>query len=136
MIRPLVHDNLFLSMPSTPAGKEDLAIARDLLDTLDAHKSTCVGMAANMIGFAKRIIAIAPLSIPILMLNPQILKKSGPYSTREGCLCHEGTREVTRYQQIEVTWQDIGFQQHSASFEGFTAQIIQHETDHLEGILI
>lgn len=136
MVRPIVHDHLFLSVPSTPAGKEDLPAARDLLDTLKAHKASCVGMAANMIGISKCIIAIAPFGVPILMLNPRILMKSGPYTTSEGCLCHTGTREVTRYHHIEVTWQDMDFVPHSAAFDDFTAQIIQHETDHLEGILI
>lgn len=136
MIRPLVHNDQFLSIPSTPAGKEDLAIVRDLTDTLKAHRSSCVGMAANMIGFSKCIIVIAPFGMPIPLLNPRILSQSGPYETEEGCLCHTGQKSVTRYQRIEVVWEDPDFQEHTAVFEAFTAQIIQHEVDHLHGILI
>ena len=136
MIRAVVHDDLFLSVPSSAAGKEDLPIARDLADTLKANSAICVGMAANMIGFSKRIIAIAPTGLPMLMLNPCILHKSTPYTTEEGCLCHTGTKSVKRYQKITVRWENSDFQEHTADFEGFTAQIIQHEMDHLEGILI
>ena len=136
MVRPIVHDDLFLSIPSVPAGKEDLACARDLADTLRAHRDECVGMAANMIGASVRIIAVSPMGMPFVMLNPRILGKSGPYCTQEGCLCHKGTRSVTRYQKITLSWTDTDFQEHTSDFEGFTAQIIQHECDHLEGILV
>ena len=136
MVRPIVKDSLFLSKPSVQAGPEDLSIARDLIDTLSAHRSTCVGMAANMIGFSKRIIAIAPISLPVVMINPRILHMADSYSVEEGCLCHQGTQETQRFRHIEVTWEDMCFETHTASFDDFVAQIIQHEMDHLEGILI
>ncbi|MBE5772726.1 MAG: peptide deformylase [Clostridiales bacterium] len=136
MIRPINRDTLILSRKSTPASLADLNTVTDLCDTLRANLDRCVGMAANMIGVNRRIIAIAigPMVIP--MINPVILSKSGPYETEEGCLSLSGVRKTTRYQVIEVEYQDTSFKKHRQTYEGFAAQIIQHEVDHLEGILI
>lgn len=136
MIRPVNRDTFILSKKSTPASIADLGTVTDLCDTLRANLDRCVGMAANMIGVNKRIIAIAigPMVIP--MLNPVILSKSGAYETEEGCLSLPGVRKTTRYQTIEVEYQDTSFKKHRQTYEGFAAQIIQHEVDHLEGILI
>ena len=136
MIRPVNRDTFILSKKSAPASIADLGTVTDLCDTLRANLDRCVGMAANMIGINKRIIAIAigPMVIP--MLNPVILKKTGAYETEEGCLSLSGVRKTTRYQVIEVEYQDTSFKKHRQTYEGFAAQIIQHEVDHLEGILI
>ena len=136
MIRPINRDTLILSRKSTPASLADLNTVTDLCDTLRANLDRCVGMAANMIGVNRRIIAIAigPMVIP--MLNPVILSKSGSYEAEEGCLSLSGVRKTTRYQVIEVEYQDTSFKKHRQTYEGFAAQIIQHEVDHLEGILI
>jgi len=136
MIRPINRDTFILSKKSTPASLVDMNTVTDLCDTLRANLDRCVGMAANMIGVNKRIIAIAigPMVIP--MLNPVILSKSGPYETEEGCLSLSGVRKTTRYQVIEVEYQDTSFKKRRQTYEGFAAQIIQHEVDHLEGILI
>lgn len=136
MIRPINRDILILSRKSTPATASDLAIANDLADTLRDNLDRCVGMAANMIGINKRIIAIAigPMVIP--MLNPIITAKSDPYEAEEGCLSLSGIRQTTRYQKIEVTYQDLSLKTHHQTYEDFVAQIIQHEIDHLDGILI
>ena len=137
MVRQLVHDPILLARRSAPAGKEDLDTARDLLDTLLAHQDSCVGMAANMIGIAKRIIAIQDGPGCSLMLNPEILKKEFPYDTEEGCLSLlGGPRPCCRYRKIKVRWQTTEFQTRVKNFEGWTAQIIQHEVDHCDGILI
>lgn len=136
MIRDIVRDMFFLAQKSEPAAAKDKKIAADLLDTLQANSVRCVGMAANMIGERKRIIAIAVGKGYLVMLNPVIVKKEAPYETEEGCLSLDGVRPVTRYARIEVEFQDIKLRCHRESFEGFTAQIIQHECDHLEGILI
>lgn len=137
MIRELIHDPLFLGCKSEMATAKDLHIAEDLLDTITAHKEDCVGMAANMIGFKKRIIVFDNCGKFELMLNPEIIKKSEPYDTEEGCLSLlGGPKPCKRYKKIKVSWQSPDFKPKIRTFEGFTAQIIQHEIDHLNGILI
>lgn len=136
MIRELCKDPIFLSRRAEPATLQDLEVAGDLLDTLKAHKDGCVGMAANMIGVCKRIIAFENQGSYMVMFNPEILKKSQPYETEEGCLSLPGSRKTTRYQVIKVRWQNEKFQERIKTFSGFTAQIIQHEIDHCQGILI
>ena len=137
MIEKLVHDPLFLGIKSKPAAKEDILVGRDLLDTLTAHSQTCVGMAANMIGITKRIIAINDNGKYTVMYNPEIVSKSGAYQTEEGCLSLlGGPRPCTRYKTIRVKYQDERFTRRTASYTGFTAQIIQHEIDHCNGVLI
>ena len=137
MVRELVHDPILLGRKSAPATKEDLPIAQDLLDTLNAHRETCVGMAANMIGQTVRIIAFQNGKDYMLMLNPEILKQSGPYETEESCLSLlGGPRPCRRWQKIKVRYQNEQFQSRIKSFEGWTAQIIQHEVDHCNGVLI
>ena len=137
MIRELVHDPLVLAMKSTPATKEDLEILHDLLDTLRHHADSCVGMAANMIGVRKRIIVFYDDGKLSAMLNPEILKAEGEYETEEGCLSLlGGPRKTSRYQKIKVRWQTETFQIRIKTFTGWTAQIIQHEIDHCNGILI
>lgn len=136
MIRELCKDPIFLSRRAEPAALEDLEVAGDLLDTLKAHKDGCVGMAANMIGVCKAIIAFENQGNYMVMFNPEILKKSQPYETEEGCLSLPGSRKTTRYQIIKVRWQNEKFQERIKTFSGFTAQIIQHEIDHCQGILI
>ena len=137
MVRELIHDPIFLGRKSTPATAEDLEIAQDLLDTLEAHKETCVGMAANMIGFTRRIIVFDNGGMPMLMLNPEIIKQSGEYETEEGCLSLlGGPRKTKRFQKIKVRYQNLEFQTRLKTFEGWTAQIIQHEVDHCNGVLI
>ena len=137
MVRNLVHDPIALGRKSASAAKEDLRIAQDLLDTLAAHKDTCVGMAANMIGFYKRIIAFDNEGTYMVMLNPDIVKQSGAYDTEEGCLSLlGGPRKTKRYQKIKVQYQTLEFQTRLKTFTGWTAQIIQHEIDHCNGILI
>ena len=137
MVRELMHDPIFLARKSTPATKEDLQTAQDLLDTLMAHREGCVGMAANMIGVTKRIIVFDNNGSCMTMLNPEILKKSGEYETEEGCLSLlGGPRKCKRYQKIKVKYQTLDFQPRIKTFEGWTAQIIQHEIDHCNGILI
>ena len=137
MVRELIHDPILLSRVSGEATREDLPIAEDLLDTLKAHRETCVGMAANMIGAFKKIIAVADGDGYLLMLNPVILKSAEPYETEEGCLSLlGGPRKTTRYQKIKVQYQTLQFQTRIKTFTGWTAQIIQHEVDHCNGILI
>ena len=136
MIQPIVHDPLFLAQKSAPATPADAAVARDLLETLAAHADGCVGMAANMIGVAKRIIAVEAEDGYLVLFNPVILKKSGPYNTEEGCLSLQGQRRARRHRTIKVQWQDRAMQTHVKNFTGWTAQIIQHEVDHCNGILI
>ena len=137
MVRELMHDPLFLGKKSQPATAEDLEIARDLLDTLEAHRETCVGMAANMIGFTKRIIAFYDRGKLEVMFNPEIVKASGEYEAEEGCLSLlGGPRKAKRFQKIKVQYQTADFQARLKSYEGWTAQIIQHEIDHCNGILI
>ena len=137
MIRPLVHDPLLLARKSVPATKEDLETARDLLDTLVSHKDACVGMAANMIGITRRIIAFDCDGTYMVMLNPEIISSSGEYETEESCLSLlGGPRKTKRFQKIKVRWQNEAFQTRIKTFTGWTAQIIQHEIDHCNGILI
>ena len=137
MVKELMHDPIFLAQPSAPATAEDLQTARDLLDTLAAHKDTCVGMAANMIGVSKRIIAFDNEGRYMVMLNPVILKSEGAYDTRESCLSLlGGPRATKRYQKIKVQYQTETLQNRIKTFTGWTAQIIQHEVDHCNGILI
>lgn len=137
MVKELMHDPIFLARKSSPAGKEDLETARDLLDTLLAHQDSCVGMAANMIGVCKRIIVFDNQGTPMLMFNPEILKASEPYETEEGCLSLlGGPRKTKRFQKIKVQYQNEKFETRIKSFTGWTAQIIQHEIDHCNGILI
>ena len=136
MIRPIMHDPLFLAHKSEPATEEDRQIITDLMDTLRANLDRCVGMAANMIGEKKRIIVFCNGPMQMVMVNPQITAKSGEYETEEGCLSLAGVRKTKRYQRITVRWLDQAFQPRTGSFEGFTAQIIQHEIDHCDGILI
>ena len=132
----ICKDELFLARKAAPALPEDLPIAQDLLETLIAHKDGCVGMAANMIGVAKRIIAFESEDGYLVMFNPIILKKSGPYETEEGCLSLTGTRKTKRWQTIKVQWQNEKFQPRIKTFSGWTAEIIQHELDHCDGIII
>ena len=137
MVKPLMHDPEFLAQVSTNATEADLPIAQDLLDTLVAHKDSCVGMAANMIGELKRIICFNNKGEFMTMLNPVAIKKLDPYETEESCLSLlGGPRKTTRYRQIRVRYLTLDMKEREKTFTGFTAQIIQHELDHLEGILI
>ena len=136
MIRDICKDEAFLAQKAERAGMEDLETARDLLDTLAAHKEGCVGMAANMIGVNKRIIAFDNEGEYMVMLNPVIVKQSGPYETEEGCLSLTGRRKTKRFQTIKVQWQNEKLQTRLKTFTGWTAEIIQHEIDHCDGILI
>lgn len=136
MIREIVKDPLFLARKSLPATALDLPVARDLRDTLTAHRAGCVGMAANMIGVLKRIIIFADGLGATVMLNPEITKKTGPYETEEGCLSLEGVRPTTRFQTIRVRYQDESMRTQTKQYTGFAAQVIQHEIDHCDGILI
>ena len=136
MIRPIVKDILFLEQKSEPATKEDISVVNDLIDTLNANLEHCVGMAANMIGIKKRILVFSVGEMIVPMINPVILKKENSYETEESCLSLTGFRKTTRYETIEVEYFDINFKKHKQVFNGFTAQIIQHEMDHFEGIII
>ena len=136
MVREIMRDEAFLSQKAEPATLEDLPVAQDLLDTLTAHKDGCVGMAANMISVCKRIIVFDNDGTYMVMFNPEIIKKSGPYETEEGCLSLTGTRKAKRWQSIKVQYQNEQFQIRFKTFTGWTAQIIQHEIDHCEGVLI
>ena len=136
MIQPIMKDPIFLAQKSVPATKEDLPVAQDLLDTLTAHKDGCVGMAANMIGVSKRIIAFDNEGKYMVMFNPEIVKRSEPYEAEEGCLSLTGTRKAKRYRSIKVQYQNDHFQTRFKAFTGWTAQIIQHEIDHCNGVLI
>lgn len=136
MVREICKDETFLAQKAQPATPEDLAVAADLLETLQYHKDGCVGMAANMIGVNKRIIAFENEGSYMVMLNPEILQRSGPYQAEEGCLSLTGVRPARRWKTIKVRWQNEKFQQRIKKFSGWTAQIIQHEVDHCEGILI
>ena len=137
MVKELIHDPIFLSLKSEVATKEDLQVAEDLLDTLIAHKDGCVGMAANMIGERKRIIVFDNEGTYMVMFNPEIIKKSEPYETEEGCLSLlSGPRKCKRYKRIKVQWQTAEMQTRIKTFTGFPAQIIQHEVDHCGGVLI
>ncbi|MBO4888992.1 MAG: peptide deformylase [Firmicutes bacterium] len=136
MIRSIIHDTFFLSQKSEPATASDLSIARDLRDTLAANRDRCVGMAANMIGQRKRMIIVTLGMFDLVMLNPEITKKADAFEAEEGCLSLSGTRRTTRYRKITVRYQDEQMKVHVQEFSGWTAQIIQHECDHLDGILI
>lgn len=136
MIRSICRDEAFLALKSEAATPDDLPVAQDLLETLIANKSACVGMAANMIGVNKRIIAFENEGEYMLMFNPVIIRRSGQYETEEGCLSLSGRRSVRRYQNIRVQWQNEKFQNRVKAFTGWTAEIIQHELDHCDGILI
>ena len=136
MIREICRDETFLSQKAAPAAADDLATAQDLLDTLTAHKDGCVGMAANMIGVCKRIIAFDNDGTYMVMFNPVIVRQSGPYEAEEGCLSLSGVRKTKRFQTVKVQWQNEKFQTRLKTFTGWTAEIIQHEIDHCEGILI
>ena len=136
MVCKICKDEAFLAQKAEPAAADDLVVAQDLLDTLTAHKDGCVGMAANMIGVNKRIIAFDNEGEYMVMFNPVIVKQSGPYEVEEGCLSLTGTRKTKRFQTIKVQWQNEKFQTRIKTFTGWTAEIIQHEIDHCEGILI
>ena len=135
MIRDICKDETFLAQKAEPATPDDLSIAADLLETLEHHKAGCVGMAANMIGVNKRIIAFDNEGTYMVMFNPEIIKQSGPYEAEEGCLSLTGTRPAKRWKSIKVRWQNEKFQERLKTFTGWTAQIIQHEIDHCEGII-
>ncbi|WP_409967455.1 peptide deformylase [Bengtsoniella intestinalis] len=136
MIRDIMKDTDFLQIPSVPATTDDLQIAQDLLETLTHHKAGCVGMAANMIGVSKRIIAFDNEGEYMVMFNPKLVKTSGAYQTEEGCLSLTGVRKTKRFQSIKVEYQNEKFQTRLKTFTGWTAQIIQHEIDHCDGVLI
>ena len=137
MVKEIMHDPMFLALKSEPATAEDLPVAKDLLDTLSANKEACVGMAANMIGVRKRIIVFDNNGTYMTMFNPVILKSAEPYDTEEGCLSLlGGPRKCKRYKTVKVQWQNEDMQTRIKTFTGWTAQIIQHEIDHCNGILI
>ena len=136
MVKPIMKDPVFLSQKSEAATADDLGIAQDLLDTLAAHRDGCVGMAANMIGRAKRIIVFDNEGSYMTMLNPEIVKYTGAYETEEGCLSLDGKRKAKRYRSIKVRYQNDAMQLRMKTFTGWTAQIIQHEIDHCNGVLI
>ena len=134
--RNICRDILFLKRRSENAGREDLYIAEDLKDTLAAHRGECVGMAANMIGYSKRMIIVSLGLFDLVMINPAITEKKYPFETEEGCLSLTGVRKTVRYKEITVRYEDQSFKTHNEKYTGWTAQIIQHECDHLEGIII
>lgn len=137
MIRPIMRDVVFLSKKSLPATKADIQVCRDLIDTLKAHEHECVGMAANMIGVNKRIIIVHTPLAPIVMLNPVITAHSKEsYAAEEGCLSLSGQRKAKRWESVTVQYEDMSFNKRTGTYSGFTAQIIQHEMDHLNGIII
>ena len=136
MVKEIMRDVLFLAQKSEPATKDDLQIGRDLMDTLSVNRERCVGMAANMIGVRKNIIIVNMGMIDVVMFNPVILKKDTPYETEEGCLSLEGVRPTKRYQNIEVEYYDFAWKKQKQKLSGWTAQVCQHEMDHLEGIII
>jgi len=136
MIRPICRDVMFLSQPPEKATREDMPVITDLLDTLRANRERCVGMAANMIGVRKRIIAVSMGPVDVAMVNPVIVKKSGAFQAEEGCLSLTGVRPATRYKDIEVEFLTASFQPMRQKYSGWIAQIIQHEVDHLEGVII
>lgn len=136
MVREIIHDTFFLQIKSKPADEGDLQVAADLLDTLKAHAADCVGLAANMIGVSKCVIAFNDNGVLTAMLNPEIIKFSEPFEAEEGCLSLAGTRKTKRYKSIKIRYQNEKFQIRIKTFTGWTAQIIQHEIDHCNGILI
>lgn len=136
MIKPIVKDIIFLGQKSEISTKDDMQVVQDLKDTLSAHRDGCVGMAANMIGYRKRMIIVSLGIVDLVMINPVIISKNGEYETEEGCLSLQGKRKTKRYKDIEVKFMDAGFNEQKQKFSGYVAQIIQHECDHLEGIII
>ena len=136
MVKQIVRDIFFLGQPSEPATQADLSVGRDLLDTLQANREACVGMAANMIGVKKNIIIVNMGMIDVVMFNPVIISRRGRYETEEGCLSLEGVRKTTRYQEIEVEYYDSSWKKQRQKLSGWTAQITQHEIDHLSGKII
>ena len=136
MIKPVVRDVFFLGQKSEEATKQDLLVGQDLQDTLKVNQERCVGMAANMIGVKKRIIIVNMGFLNVVMYNPVIVKKDTPFETEEGCLSLDGVRKTTRYQNIEVEYLDSSWKKHRQQYSGWTAQIIQHEVDHLNGVII
>ncbi len=136
MVKPIVRDVLFLGQKSVPATKDDLQVGRDLMDTLRANRERCVGMAANMIGVKKNVIIVNMGFMDVVMFNPVIVKKDTPYDTEEGCLSLDGVRKTKRYENIEVEYYDFAWKKQRQKLSGWTAQICQHEIDHLEGIII
>ena len=136
MIRPVIRDVMFLARKSVPADRGDAVTAQDLFDTLQANRDRCAGMAANMIGVSKRIIVVNTGLMGIIMFNPVILRHDTPYDTMEGCLSLDGMRPARRYKNIEVEYYDAQWQRRRQKFSGYAAQVIQHEIDHLNGIII
>jgi len=136
MIKPICRDIILLGQKAAPASVEDLSVLHDLMETLEAHRDGCVGMAANMIGVPKKIIAFYDGDEMIGMLNPEIIKQSAPFEAEEGCLSLDGTRKTKRFRSIKVRWQNERMETRIRTFTGWTAQIIQHEVDHLSGIII
>lgn len=136
MIKPICRNLQILSQKARPAGKQDIPLAKDLLETLAAHSADCVGMAANMIGAPVNIIAVSLGPVSVAMLNPRLIANKTPYQTKEGCLSLVGQRPATRYQQIIVEYQDLNWQPQSLSLTGFAAEAVQHEIDHCNGIII
>lgn len=136
MEKAIMKDPFFLSQVSEEATKEDLYLAQDLQDTLRAHQEACVGMAANMIGVRKRVIIIQLGLMPLVLFNPVLVKKEGKYEAEEGCLSLAGSRKISRFEKIQVSYRDTNWKPQLISLEGFATQICQHELDHLEGILI
>ena len=136
MVKQIVRDIFFLGQPSEPATQADLSVGRELLDTLQANREACVGMAANMIGVKKNIIIVNMGLIDVVMFNPVIISRRGRYETEEGCLSLEGVRKTTRYQEIEVEYYDSSWKKQRQKLSGWTAQIVQHEIDHLSGKII
>lgn len=136
MVKPIMRDVFFLAQKSEPAAREDLQIGRDLQDTLQANREHCVGMAANMIGIRKNVIIVNMGMMDVVMFNPSITKREMPYETEEGCLSLEGVRKTIRYQKIEVEYYDFAWKKQKQKLTGWTAQICQHEIDHLEGKII
>ena len=136
MQKPVVKDMFFLRQKSEKCTKDDLNDVKNLVDTFLANRERCVGMAANMIGVKKRFIVVEFMNQPLVMINPQIISKSGRYETEEGCLSLSGMRKTVRFRNITVAYQDMQFAKHTQAFTGYTAQIIQHEIDHCDGIVI
>ena len=136
MVRPIMKDVFFLGQKSEPATKADVQVGRDLQDTLEANRTACVGMTANMIGIRKNVIIVSMGFMDVVMFNPVMLRKDTPYETEEGCLSLPGVRKTIRFQNIEVEYYDMNWKKQRIKLSGWTAQICQHEMDHLEGILI
>lgn len=136
MIKTIVTDTFFLAQPSQEATKEDLPLAQDLRDTLTFHRESCVGMAANMIGVKKRVIIISMGFVDLVMFNPVLLEKAGAYEAEESCLSLKGSRPITRYKEIKISYRDEKWLEKKLTLKDFPAQIVQHELDHLEGIVI